>query len=243
MEDKKIEKDLYNNYITYQYNNTNQQDESNYELDYRFSKNTYWDIFNWLDRNIKIIDLWSWFWRFTYFCQKEGFKNYLWIDIWDENLKLCKERFKEYDFLKCDIIEYLESLEDDSIDLFHMSHVFEHFTLDEWIKISKLINKKLKKWWIWLNIMPNADAYFWAISSRYVDITHKIIYTYLSFNEVLQLSGFNINLIEHRNYWYISKIKYLISGIFRKIFELFLISLWYWKSKYYTTSLVTIIKK
>jgi hypothetical protein len=243
MYNKHYEKKLYDNYISYQYNITNQQDEAKYELDYKFAKNTYWDIFAWLDKNIKIIDLWCWFWRFAYFCQKEGFKNYIWIDIWEENINLCKKRFKEYIFLKNDIIEYLKSLKNNSVDIFHISHVFEHFTLEEWLEISKLINKKLKKWWIWLNIMPNADAYFGSATSMYTDITHKRIYNYLSFNEILLLSWFDITKIEHRNYWHVSKIKKIIHKFFLKIFEACIIILWYWKSKYYTTSLVTIIKK
>ncbi|MFT4305124.1 MAG: class I SAM-dependent methyltransferase [Candidatus Woesearchaeota archaeon] len=194
-----------------------------------------------ISKKSKILDLGSGFGKFTYFCQKYNFKNYLGIDISKEEIELCKKDFKHYSFIEEDIIKFLKKTKE-KYDLIFMSHVFEHFTKKEGDELINLVYKTLNKDGIFVNIMPNAHAYFGAIGTRYSDITHEVIYSPTSFSQMLKNNGFE--KIQHKNYVIGDNlIIKLIHKTILKIFELFIQIMGYSKNKIYTSSMITIVKK
>lgn len=91
-----MKENLYNNYYeTHWY--------SEYKVDYEkssiFFKYNYDYVFNKLDKNIKILEVWSWQWKFAYYLNKKWFKNYIWLDLDDKIIKETKNKFNNYEFL------------------------------------------------------------------------------------------------------------------------------------------------
>jgi len=177
------------------------------------------------------------------YCKSKWFKNYIWFDLDSHIVKYTQWKFAYYIFSTENIFEYLKN-NSNSIDIVFMSHVFEHFALEEWVKLSKLIYSALKKNWIWINVMPNAQSAYNSWYLRYNDITHKILYTPNSFSQVLLNSWFKKDNVIHKNafIWYniIKRIIYKLSIVFHKI--LFL-SIWISFPKIHTMDLMSIIKK
>ncbi len=201
-----------------------------------------------LDKNIweyilndkNILEIWFWKWTFANLCKSKWVINYIWLEIDEKMSQVWQCFFKDYKIIFEDVFDYLKNTTN-TFDIIFMSHVFEHFTIEEWIELSKLINSHLDSNWIWINIMPNA----WSISSsfaRYNDITHKQIYTSDSFNQVLLLWNFSTNRIRHLNtfinYWLLWFIYLFIHPI-----RIILLKLIWWYSKIYSFEILSFIRK
>ncbi len=205
-----------------------------------------WHFFEKQDKGINILEVWLWRWDFAYFCEKKGFKNYTWVDIDDTYIAELKGKFKDFNFLASDIVDFLKD-NSTTYDIIFMSHVFEHFNSDTANNTIKLIFNKLNKGWYWINYMPNADSPR-ACASRYIDITHQSIYNTNSFEQILFTNGANFSEIIHYNT--LPAINPLIKRIFKLIHPLFLIStkvyyygMWLMFPKIYTSEILTIMKK
>jgi len=217
--------------------------EVNYKESEFFFKYNYDNIFNKIDKNIKILEIWSWQWKFAYYLKNKWFKNYIWLDLDKNIINETKEKYKNYEFYNISALEYLKN-KIEEFDIIYMSHVFEHFTLEEWIELSKLINASLKKWWLWINEMPNAQSIYYASYWRYNDITHKIIYTPNSFNQVLLKSWFKRwNLIHKNEYIWTTLKNKIIHKFFIFIHKILILWMWLILKEPYTFNLVSIIKK
>lgn len=234
-------KDFYRNYYSTHYVGVHSDMEakrknSSRELDQSLS-----DIFDSKSKDINILDLGCGFGSFSYFCKKKGFKNYLGIDISEEEIEICKKDFPEFEFFCEDVFNFLKRTKK-KFDLIFMSHFLEHFTLEEGKNLLELANKRLNNEGIIINIMPNAGAYFHSAHARYADITHEIIYSPQSFSQLLRNLGFNE--FEHRN-WYMGNnmFKHYLHKLALLVFEYFIRLLGYSKHDIYTHSMITIIKK
>ena len=129
-------------------------------------------------------------------------------------------------------------------DIIYMSHVFEHFSLEDWIKLASLIKKSLKKWWLWINKMPNAQSLYYACRWKYTDITHKIIYTPNSFNQILLRPWFKRKDIAHKNeYIWTTVIRRIIFKVWYLFHKVWMLSIWVWLKEPHTFNLITLIKK
>ncbi len=201
------------------------------------------DLFKSFKKNDIIIEIWCWKWYFTNFCSKKWFSNYTWFELDEDMLKLVKKRFPKYDFRKDDIFSFLKEQEN-NLDIVYMSHVFEHFSLEEWKELSKLIHKALKTNGIWINLMPNASAPYCSWYLRYNDITHKILYTTNSFNQILNNSGFLRKNIKHKNPIVGETfIKRVILFFWKNIHRVLYISLWLRFPRIYYKEFFSFIKK
>jgi len=117
----------------------------------------------------KILEIWTWLWGFANFCLYKGIKDYLWIEIdrWISE-KLC-EHFNIYKIIDTDALDFFKKTEE-KYDIIFMSHVFEHFCIEDGRILAKSILEHLTAKGVWINVMPNA----WCISAcygRYADIT------------------------------------------------------------------------
>jgi len=199
-----------------------------------------------LNKKIKILEIWFWQWNFTYFCKENGFKNYTWIDIDDTFIKELKKEFKNYNFLKEDIIKYLQK--NKWFDVIFMSHVFEHLNEKEAGDTVKLIYSALNKWGYRINYMPNADSHLNVWTLRYIDITHKKIYNSNSFEQILSTNIKKKLQTQHFNTLpginpYLKWIFKIIHPIFFRITKLYYYGMWYTFPKIYTSEVLSIIKK
>lgn len=125
-----------------------------------------------------------------------------------------------------------------------MSMVFEHLNIIECEKVIREIYSKLNKNWIFINYQPNADSYFNSVSSLYIDITHERLWnkdSYLQFIKVLKLKDFKLEFRNSYIWWNI--FLNLLHKFIKKIFEIFLLLMWYDNKKIYTKSFYSILQK
>lgn len=204
----------------------NIQDNSskqNKDMDRKFGK--------YINSDSKVLEIWTWLWTFANFCVYKSVDNYTWIEIdqWMSD-KLWKY-FNKYDIVCDDALHFFEH-SDQKYDIIFLSHVFEHFSIDDGIILAQQILKHLNPGWVWINIMPNA----WCLASwvaRYNDITHKVIYTDNSFNQVLLEAWFEKENINHFNVLPNNIIKKILSKLLWILLAV----------KYNTFELMTTIKK
>lgn len=142
----------------------------------------------------KILEIWCWDWKFAYFCNKIWVKSYIWIDIDDYFFELCKKEYPNYKFIKESFQNYLRENENE-FDIIFVSHVFEHLDEKERIEMIESIYWWLKKEWVRINYMPNANNFLYASSIRYWDITHKTIYTENSFSQTVHSTNLPFEII------------------------------------------------
>ena len=238
--ENQMKENLYKNYYSTHWYTAQKVD---YNKAIIYLKYNYDNIFNKLDRNIKILEIGSWQWKFAYYLKEKWLKNYIWLDLDPDIIKETQGKFKDYKFYNISALEYLKDKKYE-FDIIYMSHVFEHFTLEEWIKLARLIYQALKKWGLWINEMPNAQSIYYATYWRYNDITHKIIYTTNSFNQILLRAWFKRENIIHKNeYIGTTLIKRFIFKIWYILHKIWMLSLWVSLKEPHTFNLITIIKK
>lgn len=163
--------------------------QRNKQMDKKFGR--------YIKSDAKVLEIWSWLWSFANFCIYKWVKEFVWIEIDQWVAEKLSKYFDQYKILCADALEFFEKTEE-KFDVIFMSHVLEHFTIEDGITLARHIREHLNPHGIWINIMPNA----WCISSwvaRYNDITHKVIYTSNSFNQLLLEAWFDIQGIQHFN--------------------------------------------
>jgi len=230
---------IYTNY----YKNHTWYNKSKEKNDFKEINSKIWKYIKNYNKNINILEIWSGQWKFTWYCQKLWFKNYIGFDL-DENIvEKCEKKYPKYNFSTEDIYAFLEKKKK-KYDLIFMSHVFEHIDDDHSWKLIKLIYWSLKKWWVWINIMPNAGSLFMSNFAMYTDITHKRIYSSNSFNQLLLNNWIIKENILHKNIYYNRrKINSSITKIISRLLKILLEISWYWTDKIHTFEILTIIKK
>ena len=194
-----------------------------------------------LDKKVCILEIGSGNGWFSNYCDKLWFKNYIWFDLDDNMTQKTQKIFPNYKFYSKDIFDFLNS-QKNAFDVVFISHVFEHLEEERACEISKLIYESLKLWWIWINTMPNAEAPY--TSQRYLDVTHKKIYSSNSFSQILLEIGFEKNNINH--YEQVLGNNIIIRGImkiFKYFHKAFLLSAGIYPPKIFTQNIFTIAKK
>jgi len=202
------------------------------------------DLKNYINqiKSWNILEIWTWIWNFAYFCDEIWTKKYTWIDIDDYFFNFHRKEFKKYNFVKDSFQNFLNTNKD--YDMVFTSHLFEHLNKKERIEIINYIYKWLKKWWIWINYMPNADSslivWFW----RWWDVTHTTIYNKVSFQQLINQSWNDFSNIKHLN---INIWQNFIKRMIHKIFLFFskIYYIWMWRNfpEIYTWEIISILKK
>ena len=215
------------------------QSLENYKKKYSKELSNYINII----KNWSILEIWSWQWKFAYFCDKIWVKDYTWIDIDDYFFNDCKCFSPNFNFIKTEFSSYLNG-NINKFDVIFTSHLLEHLDNCERENLILWINKWLKKWGIWINYMPNADSVIMVWFGRYNDITHKTIYNPNSFEQLINLCPVEFT-VEHINpyIWlsnFIFRIIHLLALFFTKIYYL---SMWSIFPKCYLWEFISVLKK
>lgn len=195
-----------------------------------------------------IIEIGSWQWKFAGFLATLWYKNHIWFELDNDMTENLKTLFPQYQFHSSDVLEYLEK-NPNSIDVLFMSHVFEHFTRENWQKLLELIYSSLKEDGVFINVMPNASSLFMATYGRYNDVTHEVIYTENSFNHVLLNAWFNRDQVKHKNVYFVnpSWFIHIIGTVFQRgmlfFMKYFLILTGYPYERITTFEILTVAKK
>lgn len=197
----------------------------------------------WNFQGAKILEIGSWMWKFTNFCNKIWVTDYTWIDIDDYFFEENKKDFPNYNFVKIWFQEYLENRKNE-FDIIFVSHVFEHLDEEERVEMIESIYGWLKENWIRINYMPNADAICMVWNLRWWDITHKTIYNDISFWQVVYGCNCNFSIENHNSYIWLhrfSRIIHLLFHFFTNIY--FYGMMWHGMPKYYTWEFINVLQK
>ena len=193
--------------------------------------------------NAKILEIWCGVGKFTYFCEKIWVNDYTGIDIDDYFFEYNKKDFPNYKFIKIWFQEYLNKHKDE-FDIIFVSHVFEHLDEKERVEMVRSIYDWLKENGIWINYMPNADNFLWAWSLRRGDITHKTIYSDISFGQVVNSTNLPFEIENFNTYvWVESRFRRIIHIIFRYFTKIYFVGMGKRFPNLYTWEFISVLTK
>lgn len=171
------------------------------------------------NKDCKILDIGCGAGHFLYFLQKKGYKNFLGIDISEQQSEYCKKNVTER-VENVDTFLYLEG-KDNSYDVITANDLIEHISKDNVISFLSLINKALKPGGVCIMKTPNLGNPF-TLFLRYKDFTHATGFTETSFYQVFWTSGFrDIDILPLRQ-------RGILNNLFCSVFQFILRKLfWY----------------
>lgn len=191
----------------------------------------------------KILEIWVGIGNFAHYCHLINTQAFTWIDIDDYFFSYHRQEFPKFNFVKARFQDFLKNINEE-YDVVFTSHLFEHLDEIERVEIIQYINQALKKWWIWINYMPNADSVLRSNLWMYNDITHFRIYNDNSFLQVVGESWVHFSEIIHLNnyiwYGFFKRFVHKISLFFTKLYFL---SQWIAFPKIYSFEIFSILKK
>jgi 2-polyprenyl-3-methyl-5-hydroxy-6-metoxy-1,4-benzoquinol methylase len=176
------------------------------------------------DKSAKILDLGCGMGHFLNFLENEGYKNYLGIDLSEENIEFCKKN--GFNVKHGNIFDFLRN-SPGSFDAIIMNDIIEHLEKTEILELLKIILTKLNSGGRLIIKAPNASNPIMASSSRYYDFTHELLFTEESLSQVLRISGFTKVSIYPQDLYvfyynplnYLAKFfNFLLNGTFHVLF-------------------------
>jgi 2-polyprenyl-3-methyl-5-hydroxy-6-metoxy-1,4-benzoquinol methylase len=126
------------------------------------------------NKNAKVLDLGCGTGHFLYFLQKKGFKNYIGIDISEQQISYCKENISK----SVKVFDAFEFLKDNEglYDVIVANDFLEHILKERVIELLKLIHCSLRTGGKFIMKTPNMSNPF-VLDLRYKDFTHEIGFT------------------------------------------------------------------
>lgn len=141
------------------------------------------------NKDIRIVEIGCGHGAFQYFIQKFGYKNSIGVDGSQEQVNLSK-KLNIDNIIHGDLVEYIKSLNDNSLDLLIALDVIEHFTKEELSNLVDDMYRVLKKGGLIITHQPNGESIL-CNSIRYGDFTHEIAFTRNSISQIFLSSGFS----------------------------------------------------
>lgn len=179
------------------------------------------------DKNIRILDIGCGMGHFLYALKKNGYTNFIGIDISSQMVAFCKEHIKKTELkddfkeisgqvLKFDAFEFLET-NNEKFDFIVANDFIEHIQKDQIFTFFDLVKKNLVNDGIFIAKTANMTN---LVSNMllYDDFTHKTGFTILSLTQIFLLSGFK-NVEVHQ---FIARKSRLITRILRNLFLKFI---------------------
>lgn len=197
------------------------------------------------NKDCRILDVGCGLGHFLYFLEREGYRNYLGIDISEENFELLKGR--GFNVRLCNMLDFFhEDLE--PFDLIVMNDVIEHLSKEEIMQALEGINKNLADGGIVIIKSSNASNPIMGLSSRYMDFTRDVIFTEESLLQVLTVIGFrDIQIHPHNIYvYYFNPLNYVakfMSALLCLLFRLLFIMYGRKTTRVFTKNLIAVAKK
>jgi cyclopropane fatty-acyl-phospholipid synthase-like methyltransferase len=139
------------------------------------------------NRKQKILDIGCGTGHFLYYLKKKGLKDYIGIDISEQQIKFCKSKITKK-VEKADIFDYLKKNEK-KYNFILANDFLEHIKHDKVYEFLNLVYQSLKNGGIFTLRVPNMSNPF-SIDSRYRDFTHLTGFTEKSLYQILYIIGF-----------------------------------------------------
>jgi 2-polyprenyl-3-methyl-5-hydroxy-6-metoxy-1,4-benzoquinol methylase len=141
------------------------------------------------DKNSKIIDLGCGIGAYIHFLKTEGYFNVVGVDVSPEQVSLAKQNgLKEV--IQSDLGGYVNGLLDESVDVFILKDVIEHFSKAELFELFYSIFIKIRVGGKVIIHTPNSDGIFGS-KILYSDLTHETSFTKMSLSQFGRHMGFS----------------------------------------------------
>jgi O-antigen chain-terminating methyltransferase len=149
-------------------------------------------IVNWLNENLSenstLVDLGGGSGYLLSSISKSGLKK---INVDSNSNYACSEIDENIHFINQNMFEYLDSIQNGSVDCFILSHVIEHLDFNDAYSLINLIKAKTKIGGFFVLATPNIETIH-VLSTFWLDPTHVRPYPKLLLQFMLQYSGFEI---------------------------------------------------
>jgi len=159
-----INSDIYDK-ISEKFSQTRQKTrpEIDLMLDYilDFSKNK---------KKVKILDLWCGDWRLLGLILKKWINvEYVWVDLSKNLIEIAKKQNPKYEFVHCDMIDFIKNTKQDSIDIVITLASYQHIlNWSDRIIFAKLVYRSLCYWWKWISINWSMSDWFRSKYQKYI---------------------------------------------------------------------------
>ena len=158
-------------------------DKSTYALyDYNYKK-IFLDNFD--SKDINILEIGPGNGHFTDWLIANGYKNITLVDIEHDNCRYLREKYENLESINVinnDAISYLKDCEME-FDVIITQHLIEHLFYPEIFKFFEYSYNILSKEGVLINATPNAQNLVYGCYMRYIDFSHRIIFTPKSYYE------------------------------------------------------------
>ncbi|MEM1909046.1 MAG: class I SAM-dependent methyltransferase [Thermofilaceae archaeon] len=168
------------------------------------------------DRDAWILDIGCGMGHFLYFLKKEGYRNFLGVDISREQVNFVRKYITDK-VVEADAFTFLEGAPF-QFDVIVMNDFLEHIPKVRVLSFLSLVYRSLKEnGKVFVKTINAANPF--NLRARYMDFTHETAYTEHSLAQVLRASGFKIIAL-FGDYCPGSSVRGYLNNIIRKVFLL-----------------------
>ncbi len=144
---------------------------------------------DWLDvRGKKVLDLGCGTGEFSWLAGDQGASEVVGVNLSEEELDFARPHVSAT-FVCQDILDYLATRPDDSVDRIYALNILEHLPKDNLVAVLEESRRVLRAGSIMVAMVPNATSPFGAMT-RYWNITHCLAFTPSSARQLQRLCGF-----------------------------------------------------
>jgi SAM-dependent methyltransferase len=166
------------------------------------------------DLQASIVDLGCGHGAIVHFARQAGYVNVRGVDDSPEQVAAAR-RLGIEEVTEGDLVRTLSSMPDASQDCIVTFDVIEHFTRDELIELVDEVRRVLQPGGRWIIHTPNGESPFCG-RMRYGDLTHELIFTHTSIEQLLYSSGFSgVQCYEDEPV--LHGLKSIVRGVFWKV--------------------------
>lgn len=142
------------------------------------------------DRSVHIADLGAGYGLFLDACRKQGYEHIEGVETSEAFVLYARQELNIHTIVCGDLFSYLESKEDESLDVITAFNIIEHIKRDRVQSLLIMICQKLKQGGIFIMEVPNADSPL-GIHTYFSDLTHEFAFSKKLALTVLRLAGFD----------------------------------------------------
>ena len=188
------------------------------EIDYSvYAPSLTRSLADWLDvKNKSVLDLGCGTGQLCWVLKATGAKEVVGVNACEDEVDLARQRV-DAKFEVRDILQYLNDVQDASIDNIYALNIFEHFEKDYLLSVLVQCARVLKPNGTVTAIVPNATSPYGGMT-RYWDITHNLSFTPSSVNQLKNFCGFKraeFKELGPKPHGIISWVRYLLWRVIR----------------------------
>ncbi|OGH68564.1 MAG: hypothetical protein A3J66_03145 [Candidatus Magasanikbacteria bacterium RIFCSPHIGHO2_02_FULL_47_14] len=140
------------------------------------------------NKNARIVDAGCGMGDFLFFLQREGYTNFLGVDISTEVVSFCQKQ--GFATEQHDLHSFFHDRRNE-FDAIVFNDIIEHLTKDVIVELLEKMFVALRPGGVLCIKTPNMSNWMTAAGGRYIDFTHEIGFTQESLSQVARLAGFS----------------------------------------------------